>query len=304
MKQRLKWLDIAKGIGILLMVIGHTSIPTALSNFIWAFHMPLFFISSGWTTNWHNSSFQEFCIKKARTLLLPFAVYSIVVLTMLTMCGMISLTSWVFNGWGGYALWFIPVLYIGLVIVKFIFGIEGSVFRYGILIVVLLIGYILSYYGIILPWTLSSISYATFLIIIGSKLKGLNKYLHIDQPNAYRVIFFIFVTIIISHFWRLDMCFNRILPVIPLTLAAIVGSLMLFMISSWIEKNSNIGTKLLTAVGNETYIIAAFSQVTIMLINQSLNLNISVKYIFLVIILVVIKCLKDAANTILKINIF
>ena len=42
--KRLQWIDVAKGIGIILMVLGHTSIPQMLSNFIWAFHMPLFFL--------------------------------------------------------------------------------------------------------------------------------------------------------------------------------------------------------------------------------------------------------------------
>ena len=54
---RLKWLDIAKGISIILVVIGHTSIPRFLSDFIWAFHIPLFFIASGWTTNWQKKDF-------------------------------------------------------------------------------------------------------------------------------------------------------------------------------------------------------------------------------------------------------
>lgn len=49
MKKRILWIDIAKAIAILLMVVGHTSIPNVLSNFIWAFHMPLFFIASGFT---------------------------------------------------------------------------------------------------------------------------------------------------------------------------------------------------------------------------------------------------------------
>ncbi|QJD09405.1 acyltransferase family protein [Flammeovirga sp. MY04] len=65
-------MDVSKGIGILLMVLGHTSIPSALSKFIWAFHMPLFFIASGWTTNWQKTDFITFTKRKLRTLLLPF----------------------------------------------------------------------------------------------------------------------------------------------------------------------------------------------------------------------------------------
>ena len=45
--QRFKWIDIAKGIGIILVVIGHSNPPFRLLSFIFAFHMPLFFFISG-----------------------------------------------------------------------------------------------------------------------------------------------------------------------------------------------------------------------------------------------------------------
>lgn len=43
--QRLEWIDITKGFAIILMVFGHSSIPKSISNYIWSFHMPLFFIN-------------------------------------------------------------------------------------------------------------------------------------------------------------------------------------------------------------------------------------------------------------------
>jgi fucose 4-O-acetylase-like acetyltransferase len=39
--------DIMKGVGIILMIIGHCAIPRLLWHFIFSFHMPLFFIISG-----------------------------------------------------------------------------------------------------------------------------------------------------------------------------------------------------------------------------------------------------------------
>ena len=44
--QRIKWIDLTKGVAIFLMVCGHTGIPSLISNWIWSFHMPLFFIIS------------------------------------------------------------------------------------------------------------------------------------------------------------------------------------------------------------------------------------------------------------------
>lgn len=57
--QRIQWVDIAKGIAILLMIIGH-EIPggSRLYALIFSFHMPLFFILSGYTSkkvaNWNT----------------------------------------------------------------------------------------------------------------------------------------------------------------------------------------------------------------------------------------------------------
>lgn len=81
---RLKWLDIAKEITIILMVIGHTSIPDSFSRFIYAFHMPLFFIASGWTTNWNKYNYMEFAKRKFRSIMVPFMVYSVIVLSIQT----------------------------------------------------------------------------------------------------------------------------------------------------------------------------------------------------------------------------
>lgn len=102
MSSRVLWLDIAKGITIILMVIGHTSIPMSLSNFIWSFHMPLFFIASGWMTDWQKYSVGNFVIKKTPSILLPFAIYSIVVLIVkyLALGGGIWKNGCRKDGWG------------------------------------------------------------------------------------------------------------------------------------------------------------------------------------------------------------
>lgn len=48
--KRLIYIDIAKGIGIVLMIIGHCGIDNHpyIKNIIYCFHMPLFFIISGY----------------------------------------------------------------------------------------------------------------------------------------------------------------------------------------------------------------------------------------------------------------
>lgn len=46
-EKRIDWIDYAKAIGIFLVVVGHTYAGNALTNWIYSFHMPLFFFLSG-----------------------------------------------------------------------------------------------------------------------------------------------------------------------------------------------------------------------------------------------------------------
>lgn len=48
--KRIEWVDIAKGIAIVAMIIGHEIPNNDLRTFIFSFHMPLFFILSGYTS--------------------------------------------------------------------------------------------------------------------------------------------------------------------------------------------------------------------------------------------------------------
>ena len=53
---RISWIDIAKCIAIILVIVGHTVKYNSLTrNFIFSFHMPLFFILSGYTYHFVNS---------------------------------------------------------------------------------------------------------------------------------------------------------------------------------------------------------------------------------------------------------
>lgn len=48
-RNRIVWLDTAKAIGIFLIVLGHTPLPSYLTKVLFAFHVPLFFFLSGVT---------------------------------------------------------------------------------------------------------------------------------------------------------------------------------------------------------------------------------------------------------------
>jgi acyltransferase len=66
-------LDTAKGIGMLLVIIGHATPPEALQTWIYGVHMPLFFVISG--VLWRG---QVRLAHSARALLLPFVIASLI----------------------------------------------------------------------------------------------------------------------------------------------------------------------------------------------------------------------------------
>lgn len=302
MNNRKYWLDIAKGIAIILMVVGHTAIPHVTSDFIYCFHMPLFFITSGLVSNYDKYSFGEYAKHKSYTLMLPFLTYSVIIILLLYSIGMLDLTQLLKNGWKGYALWFIPILYLASILTMLISHVRNKTTQLVIMLGLLLIGYSLCHYTIILPWTLSTVPYATFLILIGVELRYVQK--RIETPNFYWDILLLFiVTVSASLFGQLDLAWNNIIPVIPLTIGAIAGTLMVFRLSVWIEQHTKWCSSILRAIGKETYIIVAFSQVVIMSINRFFMVNALWKYVILVVVLIFLKYVKDWINRLVKVKI-
>lgn len=75
---RLRWLDLYKGLAILLVVLGHMNIPARASQLIYSFHVPLFFIASGYAMALSRpTSFRTFLQRRWRTLILPYLVFSL-----------------------------------------------------------------------------------------------------------------------------------------------------------------------------------------------------------------------------------
>lgn len=300
-QKRLEWLDMAKGIAIILMVLGHTSIPDQLSNFIFAFHMPLFFIASGWCTNWAKDNYRDFVLKKLRSLGIPFLVYSVAVILIAWVAGYqeIEWRSVLAKGWKGYALWFVPVLFFSLVIAKSIMSFINKVwFRYAICVLLLLGGAFLRYRHIYLPWTLATIPYATCLVLLGSSLRKFHEY--IEKPRWWIFVICLTLTIVISQNWRLDLAWNNIIPVVILTIGAVSGTAMVFTLSSWLNNQGKLllVPNVFLAIGKETFIIMAFSQIIIVTLNLHTGWGSAVRYVCLIVVLFFLVCMKNLVNRI------
>jgi len=75
--KRTRWIDICRGIGIILVLYGHIFISTKNNYLIFAFHMPLFFFISGLVfKSVAHKSFFAVTLKFAKQLLLPYYLFA------------------------------------------------------------------------------------------------------------------------------------------------------------------------------------------------------------------------------------
>ena len=75
--KRLPWIDVLKGLGIILVVVGHITYNQLLVKTIFMFHMPLFFLIGGWL---HSTELSQgkFLKAKARSLLVPYLIFLVI----------------------------------------------------------------------------------------------------------------------------------------------------------------------------------------------------------------------------------
>lgn len=118
--------DIARGIGILLVVIGHCYTKTTkVCCLINGFHMPFFFIISGMIYGMRENDF-DFCFKKKlRSYIIPYLFFEIIWFIYLIFMNYRNLSGDIYKSFfrivsfkGNIATWFLPCLFIS----QFIFS--------------------------------------------------------------------------------------------------------------------------------------------------------------------------------------
>lgn len=128
-KERLTYLDVAKGIGILLVVIGHVYafnrqiVDRFFVIWLYSFHMPLFFIISGMLIAYKDEKdIWKFVKKRIKGILIPYVFFSIFSIIVFAIVNDFSREIFVQNvkaticGVGIDTLWFLPALFFGEVI--------------------------------------------------------------------------------------------------------------------------------------------------------------------------------------------
>lgn len=138
MISRIVYIDIAKALCIILVVIGHycpDGSPewwVAVHDFIYTFHMPLFMFASGFVyiaTQKDGEKYGDFIMKKIKRLMIPYFVVSVLVIGIKLLTEshvyvenpktIMSFVKIFYYPEAGYFLWFIWALWWMFVIVPF-----------------------------------------------------------------------------------------------------------------------------------------------------------------------------------------
>lgn len=178
-QNRISYIDLFKGCGILLMIMGHVGFGHTFEKYIHAFHMPMFFFISGFLFKKKTMDFSNWIIKKFKSLILPYILW-----------GVISLVVWyAFKGidWKYFrilfwdntsgiaisgALWFLMALFISDII---FFLVEYNVYNTFIKLIIYIfissLGISLPLMGLTLPFAICSACVGTSFMAIGYYIK-------------------------------------------------------------------------------------------------------------------------------------
>lgn len=172
MEKQIDFISICKGIGIILVVIGHLNIGEYWHQVIYSFHMPLFFFISGYLfKDKYLDNPKDFVLKKVNSLYFPFLKWAMIFLFLhnIFVCfhieeGMYGIKDFLIGGanillFCNYdpilgPTWFLRSLFVSLLIFYTVlfFTRERKDYRIPVFILLLLIGTICSINDISVPY--------------------------------------------------------------------------------------------------------------------------------------------------------
>ena len=272
-ENRIEYIDIARGIAIILMVLGHVIDVSLSRNFIFSFHMPLFIIISGFF--YKDDSWKNAIVKGIKKLIIPYIICIIITDILLAIFNRnieyINVIDFLKQIFFSYAfsgiftffnakplshLWFFPLL----LLTKLIFKYDKTVCKNEFQMLALItfevyIGYIFGVFRIFLPWSFDVALYSLIFYYFGYLLK---KYNILEKIFSNKSVLALLTTI-----WLLGMCLNSIELAtrrypggIWCAIVAICGSVVVIYISKLIDNRLKNISKILKWYGkNSCWII-------------------------------------------------
>lgn len=239
-KNRIEYLDVAKGIGIILVVWAHAGGP--FHDPINLFHMPFFFLVSGLLYN-SKGTFWQFTLKKIKTLYIPFVFWNTIFL-ILTQFNDFSLKRFVrwmvkivltldkeYHYLG--AIWFLGALFTESVLYKLLDTILQKVKYRHYIIVVLYIFRTIYAFHVTLSGKLSRTMILGLFFAVGVLIKEWSGRISFRLPVFIKLLAFV-VFLLIAQFTDFKMGDNRYSNPLLFMLGAFIGCYLLLEFSKWL----------------------------------------------------------------------
>jgi fucose 4-O-acetylase-like acetyltransferase len=270
----------AKGIGIMLMVLGHTFFSAYGYAVIYMFHMPLFFFLSGYCFRVsHLEDFRNYAKKRVNRIYIPFVKWALIFLLLHNIFFHLNIynDSFGFEGevsqlyglsdylkktfliffclsgneqlLGGY--WFLHTMFFA----SFIF--------YGLLklkmpivggLIALLLSVLLYFKGIPVVNIYSGAKefFAVSCMMAGYLYKSYSMDKFVDDYSVYVLPVCALLLVFGSLYWHGDMLDMSWIHTVPYFISAIAGSIIVMKLSKWFVDKTRWFSNLITNIGNKT----------------------------------------------------
>lgn len=298
MKEKINYIDYSKGIAIFFVIFGHVYCGNnIITTWICSFHVPLFFIISGFLLKLNkNKNIKSVILKKFKSLMVPYILFSIInILGYYLINGLpyIGLRENIFNTitlFGVGALWFLPALFISETL--FLFEKNNiSKNKYKALFYITIV-FIIAIFIFVSKGNYNSVIGKLTIVLVRSMVAlffiniGYYLYKVINKINfkIYQILILAAISIILStlngyvDLWGVQ--FNN-LPLYVFN--SIIGSLLIIAITKKINHS-----KVLKFLGQNTLIIMATHQ----LILQAILKSSLIKYLNNIMIIFIILLLE------------
>ena len=288
MSKRIEYLDIAKGIGILLVVLGHNDfevISPFVQRFIYTFHMPLFFFLSGYFIN-TAVPFFAFFKKRFNALIKPY-IFTIFLIYFTS----ISFEKMGFNtaitrtvkslyGSGHYLdwvqLWFLPHLFVvslyAFLFIALVSRLRNRWITWSILLASLAIAipYLDAFYPFPfsifgkdyelygLPFSLDLVLATGFFFILGNEVRQVTSEKTFDNWLILAGTGLALLLLNILFSYEIDFNIRLYESFLVNTTAAILGILFILALSRQIERYTTRLASVLKYLGSISLIILLF----------------------------------------------
>lgn len=254
-KKRITWIDICKGIGIILVILGNIdTIPPALRACIFSFHLPLFMILNGYLI--HDYNVKETFVRSLKSLLKPYVVICLLGAVLAAFCTTdivtagntlfsslndmivgLSLTSTMYTNYNSVGLvWFVCCLFLSRNLYVIIRSACAKIPRIIQTLIILFVAFTGCFFGkelAFLPWSLDIAIASVVFIAVGDFLRTYS-FKKIPGYILLIIAFISWILLVYSGAW-IELAARSYKLGVLCFLCAIAGSIVIIAVSKGIS---------------------------------------------------------------------